>query len=181
LARYYRDGTLIDTGRKFSVDARSWGGRVLQYYWRVSDNGVFYGLMRVPVVRKIKVRNKLAGDWLVIACVAAAGKIVMLDSTTVHRELGGASRTHAQAAKSLGLSRMQALFPHLSIAANAYVDVSVNGASYEGYGSAQRRWVGSLVFLVLLARAVTTSMAEFLVKLRDRIRPKPVSMRETRQ
>ena len=173
LARYYRGGTLIDTGRKFSVETGAWWSRVAEYYCKVSDNGVFYGLMRTATIRQVTLKNALGGDWLAIACVAASGKLVMLDQTTVHRELGGASQSHAQTAKSLGLPRMHALFPYISIAANAFADIAAKGSPYQQYGRVQRRLAGALVFLVLLARAFTTSLVELLVIVRDNVRHKP--------
>ncbi len=173
VARYYRGGTLIDTGRKFSVEAGAWWRRVAEYYWKVSDNGVFYGLMRTSTIRQIELKNTLGGDWLAIARVAACGKIVMLGHTAVHRELGGASRTHAQTANSLGLARVHALFPYLSIAVHAFADIAAGGPSYSPYGPMQRRSAGALAFLVLLLRAFTTSITEWLVFVRDSIRRKP--------
>lgn len=173
LARYYRGGKLIDTGRRFSVEAAAWWSRVAEYYWKVSDNGVFYGLMRTSTIRQVTLKNALGGDWLAIACVAASGKVVMLKQTAVHRELGGASQTHAQTARALGLPRSHALFPYISIAANAFADIVANGSSYRQYGPVQRRLAGALVFLVLLARALTTSLVELLVIVRDNVRRKP--------
>ena len=52
LAHYYRGDRLIFTGRKFTVSGRAWWGRIAKYYWRVSDNGVFYGLMRTATIRR---------------------------------------------------------------------------------------------------------------------------------
>ena len=172
LARYYCGAKLINTGREFSIESTTWWRRIAEYYWKVSDNGVFYGLMRTAAIRQVTVKNALGGDWLAIACMAAGGKIVMLNETAVHRELGGASQTLSQAAKSLGLPRMHAVFPYLSIAANAFADISIDGSSYEKYSIRQRRLAGALVFLVLLVRAFTTSIVETLVILRNSFRRK---------
>ena len=173
LARYYRGAKLIDTGREFSVESTAWWSRIAEYYWKVSDNGVFYGLMRTATIRQVTVKNALGGDWLAIACMAAAGKLVMLDETAVHRELGGASQTLSQATKSLGLPRIHAVLPYLTIAVNAFADIAIDGSSYENYSIHQRRLAGALVFLVLLVRALTTSVVETLVILRSTFRRSP--------
>lgn len=169
VAKYYRSGHLIDTGRKFDVSAGAWWARVVSYYWKVSDNGMFYGLMRISAIRGITIKNSLGGDWLVIARVAASGKLVMSDQTTVHRELGGASQSHAQTVRSLGLPRIHALFPYILIAANAFSDIAEKGSSYQVFGTVQRRSTAALVFCTLLVRALTTASARLLVGARNRI------------
>ena len=66
LARYYHGDTLVDTGREFSVESDVWWRRIAKYYWKVSDNGVFYGLMRTATIRQVRLkkrgRRRLAGD-----------------------------------------------------------------------------------------------------------------------
>ena len=170
LPKYYRTGKPIDTGRRFDVLSSDWWVRIAEYYWKVSDNGMFYGLTRTSIVRDIKLRNALGGDWMAMARLAASGKLVMLGVTSVHRELGGASQTHAQTARALGLPRVHALFPYLAIAANAFIDIAAGGSTYQQYGPIHRRLTGGLVVLVLLVRACTASSAEWLVRARDHLR-----------
>jgi glycosyltransferase involved in cell wall biosynthesis len=171
--KYYRTGKLIDTGRQFDVLSRRWWTRIAEYYWSVSDNGMFYGLTRTSTVRDVKLRNALGGDWLAMARLAASGKLVMLDVTSVHRELGGASQTHAHTAMALGLPRVHALFPYLTIAVNGFRDIAAGGSIYEQYGPIRRHLTGGLVVLVLLVKACTTSAAEWLVRARDQLRRRP--------
>jgi len=167
---YYRDGACIAVGRRFNLLSTVWWCRMAKYYWRVSDNGLFYGLMRTSTIERVPLKNVLGGDWLAMARLAATGKIMMVRGTSVHRELGGTSSTHANIAKSLGIPAIQAHFPHISIACNALRDVTSGGFPLANYGSTKLRLSGALIFFVLLTRGVTTAAMRAAVVVRKALR-----------
>lgn len=176
-ARYYRGDRLVDVGRCFDVLSSTWWGRVAEYYWKVSDNGMFYGLMRTSTLRRGRIENAMGGDWLLIARAAASGKMVMSKQAIVHRELGGASQNHRHTAKALRLPRRHALFPYVFIAVHAFRDIVFLPEAYPDHGPTARRLAGTLAFGVLLVRAVTSSSAEWLVRLRDGLKRVPGSVK----
>jgi len=113
---YLRNGVVAGLGDVIRVHARAPWIRVLAYYMQVSDNGIFYGLMRTRHVRDVPLRNELAADWFLMSAIAFKGKIETLSEVMVHRELGGSTASYAKLCRSLGLPRYQAVFPELTIA-----------------------------------------------------------------
>ena len=104
-----------------------------------------------------------------VARLAACGSIVMIEDTAVHRELGGVSQSSKKTAQALGLPGLHALFPYLSVAAGAFADLSAGKSVYAQFRPVPRRAAGALAFAVLLVRAFTTSCAERLVMIRNRL------------
>ncbi|ABW67771.1 glycosyltransferase family 2 protein [Desulfosudis oleivorans] len=164
--RYYRSGVPACDGRWFNLLQERWWLRVLVYYIKVSDNGMFYGLMRTAQIRQINLSNTMGGDWLLIAGLSALGKLKTVPDTHAHRELGGATLSYRQIARSMGLSRMQAMFPMVSIAKAAWVDIVFKGAAYESRSIWGKLVIGSSVFgLILLKRPVFWILAmKFIIK-----------------
>lgn len=156
--RYYRDGAFAFTGKGFSVLSSPGWLRMASYYWQVTDNGVFYGLMRTATLRRLRLTNVLGGDWLLIARVAAVGRIIVLTNVAVHRELGGASLSHRTTARTLGLPLLQAVFPKVSLARNASRDVASGGYPFDH--RVARRWsLAAMVFSLLLLKALVAQVA----------------------
>ena len=65
--RYYHQGEKVYDGKLFNLLDDKWWCRVIAYYSKVSDNGIFYGLMRTEQIRKIAIMNEIGGDWLLLA------------------------------------------------------------------------------------------------------------------
>ena len=156
-AHYYRDGKCVFVGRQFDVLNTHWWARMARYYWRVSDNGMFYGVVRRNTLQSLPILNVLGGDWLLIARLAAAGNIRMLPTTVVHRNLDGASKNSAHLARSLGIPRWHATFPHVLIGVNAARDILDPGFPTTASTSV-RRLSATLMVAVLLVREATTSV-----------------------
>ncbi len=123
-AIYYRDGEEQSRGVAMHLTQERPQERVVAFYGMVADNGTFYGVMRREQLVMAKLRNVMGGDWLTIASMAFLGKVVTLPSISVNRALGGATVSYEKIASSLGLSRFQALFPHLTIAWCAFQDIA---------------------------------------------------------
>lgn len=151
---YYRYGKKQYDGKIFSLLQTVWWLRVLSYYWQVADNGMFYGLMRTEQVQKIKMPNTMGGDWLLIANVASAGKIKTILDTSVYRELGGATASYQQIVASLGLSKLQGIFPMSTIAMSAWMDIVKNGVAYQHRTMLSRFIIACLVFAVIITKPI---------------------------
>jgi glycosyltransferase involved in cell wall biosynthesis len=64
--------------------------RVFKYYANVRQGAIFYGLMRTEHLKRVKfVKNKLAGDWHVVAHMAYLSKIKQLDLVSMDKTSGG--------------------------------------------------------------------------------------------
>jgi glycosyltransferase involved in cell wall biosynthesis len=151
---YYQDGTIAYAGKLFDLLEKPWAFRVARYYAKVADNGMFYGIMRTAQLQKIAISNTMGGDWHLIANIVCAGKTRMSPTVFVHRELGGATASYRQIAKSLGLPKIQAVFPMTTVACGAWESITSTGAAYEKKGRLIRICLAGIVFLLVIAKPV---------------------------
>ncbi len=166
---YYRDGKNAFVGKIFSLQNDAWWLRVILYYAKVTDNGLFYGLMRMSQLRPLVMPNLMGGDWHLISNVVALGKAKMRSEISVHRELGGTSASHQRIATTLGLPRIQATFPAISIAAGAWVEITQRGVAFRQQSAFARRLVGAAVILAVLSRAVLRNLRQIFRWLRGQL------------
>ncbi len=127
---YYRDGDESHRGVVMQLQQESPQERVAAYYSLVAENGTFYGLMRREQLANRKIRNIMGGDWLVVASMAFLGKIVTLPSISVNRGLGGSTVSYSKVAKTLGVSKFQAVFPHAVTAFSAFREIAWRDPTY---------------------------------------------------
>jgi glycosyltransferase involved in cell wall biosynthesis len=169
--QYYRSGLPAFEGKRLNLLQKRWWLRVLLFYIKVSDNGMFYGLMHTKQIRQINLLNTMGGDWLIVAGLSSLGKLKALPDTHIYRELGGTSISYSQIALSLGLSKkqtlIQGLFPLTSISTNAWVDIVINGAIYRSKPVLGRLTLGSTVFCLILLKGFLgygRNLAVFIIK-----------------
>ena len=153
-ARSYREGEIIGDGVLMNLDQTSPAKRLLRYYAKVGDNGTFYGVGRRAAMERMTFVNTIGGDWLCIASLAYQGQIRTLEQVRVHRQLGGASSSRTNIAKTLGLPWFQARFTHLAIALSASRDVAFHGLAYADRSRFPRIRLALRVFLQLLVSKV---------------------------
>ena len=120
-ARYWSpDAAEPRPGDAVALDSGNPARRVAHWYRHVSDNVAIYGLIRrEALLRALPMRHSLAGDWLLLAGIATQGRFGVVRGTWLNRSAGGTSASHQHAARAMGLSRLQARFPHYAIAAMA--------------------------------------------------------------
>ena len=152
VAHYYRGGRRISTGQVFELLQNRWWRRVIAYYKQVVDNGMFYGVMRASQIKRVGLSHTMGNDWRTIAAIASLGMTKVLPEVSIHRELGGASSSPAQIAKSLGLSKAEGRFPTIALAAGACLDILRNGAIYSQKSLLTRGVVGVAVFVIIISR-----------------------------
>jgi glycosyltransferase involved in cell wall biosynthesis len=152
--RYYRNGQFVHTGKTFNLSQAAAWRRVLGYFAKVDDNGMFYGLMRTSQIRQLEINNLLGGDWLLIAALAFTGKIKVFPEVSVHRDLGGATTSHRKITETLGISRLNSLFPVTSIAANVWYDIINANHIYHTRPRVERIIAGTIAVVVILVTAI---------------------------
>ncbi len=160
---YYRNGHRSHCGKVFDLLWDAWWLRVIVYYCRVSDNGMFYGVMRTAQIQQLRMPINMGGDWHLIANIVSLGKTVVVPEVSVHRELGGTSQSYQQIAASLALGRIHAAFPMCSIAAGAWMNIVAKGIAYRTRAVLVRLLTGCMVLAFLVVKGA-------LVYLRDAIR-----------
>ena len=153
-AKYYRMGQKAYDGKIFNLSYDTWWLRVIAYYAKVSDNGMFYGVMNTEKIRKLEVSNTMGGDWLFLANIVSMGKVRIIPEISVHRELGGATATYRKIANSLGLPNIQAIFPKFSIAISAGMDIVLKGQAHKSRSVLARLVVGGVVFFMIMLKSI---------------------------
>jgi glycosyltransferase involved in cell wall biosynthesis len=149
---YYLSGKKCYEGKVFSLLHDIWWHRIVVYYKKVCDNGMFYGLMPTDIIRNIDMPQTMGGDWILLANIVAIGKVKMLSETSVHRELGGMSASYQNIARINGLPKVQALFPHIYTACSAYNEIMTNKRMYKTLNMYTRFFVAGTVFFLVVSK-----------------------------
>jgi glycosyltransferase involved in cell wall biosynthesis len=116
-ARYYRDGEHVIDERPMDLLSRRPGLRVVAYFARVNVNGPLFGLMRrSELVAAGGFPNVPGGDWLLVASMAARGRVLTLRNVRMHRSMTGLGSREEELARSFGLTGGWARHHHLWVA-----------------------------------------------------------------
>jgi glycosyltransferase involved in cell wall biosynthesis len=116
-ARYYRDGENVIDERPMDLGARRPGLRVVSYFARVSVNGPLFGLMRrSDLLAAGGFPEVPAGDWLLVARMAARGRVLTVRDVHLHRSVTGLGSRKEELARSFGLTGGWARHHHLWVA-----------------------------------------------------------------
>lgn len=137
--------------------------RVLSYYARVTDNSIFYGLMRRSDALSNLLPNAMGGDWLVVGALAYQGKVRTLPEVRLHRDDGGASGDPRRTAEILGLPRSSGRFPYLAVAAAAWMQITRGRGLYGEVPAITRVWLGIAVYLEIVVSKALLYGASALV------------------
>lgn len=147
------------TGDKYSCDGKiitvmhdSAALRVLSYYSQVTDNGIFYGVMRKDQISRVTMINTIGGDWLVIAAIGYLGKLITLENTSVHRRYGGISSNNKEMGSLMNLSRYETTLSRIFIANNAFKDILWRMPVFRKIGVVRRVIFACSVFLLIFIK-----------------------------
>lgn len=152
---YYKDGTWQLDGVPMNVLGDSPTERVLEFYGQVIDNGTFYGLYPLPILRAATpFRQRMGADWLFTAEIAALGEIRTVPSAEIRRDMVG-DYSFERIAEVGGLSRFEGRHPHFSIAVSAGWEVAFGSTIHRGLGP-QRFALAARSSVVLIQRFVLT-------------------------
>lgn len=120
LPRYYKDGKPAYTGVTLQATDPTPAARIVSYLRQVADNGVFYGVMRTADIRRIQFPDMLGADWMIVASLAFLGKIATVPEVSVHRDIGGTSRSYQRQVEVLELPPWNARFPMTAISSASF-------------------------------------------------------------
>jgi glycosyltransferase involved in cell wall biosynthesis len=161
--QYYRKGVFAYDGRLFDCCQIKPNQRLQSYYNNVTDNGIFYGLFRTDVVRSLRLTHTLGGDWHFIAQALISGSSMMIASTSVHRELGGASESYKKLISSYELPRIAGIFPSIFVGLSA---ISVVAKSRNFVNLPHSKPLRYVLALTILLRPVTNIPYRFIRRLK---------------
>jgi glycosyltransferase involved in cell wall biosynthesis/predicted O-methyltransferase YrrM len=129
---YVKDDTKINLEHAYPQ------ARVKYYFQNVLYNGTFYALVRRGNLDTLKISNKLADDWLLVARIAFLGKFKLLENTNSHISLGGASKSVDNLTEVLDKNKFTRSFPFLSVGFNIFKDILYGSDVYKSFNIFKR-------------------------------------------
>jgi glycosyltransferase domain-containing protein len=117
-AQYFVNDDFKYQGNIISLEQECAEDRMISYYSQVSDNGVFYGVMRRKQISQISIKNTMGGDWIMIATIAFLGKVKTIPNIHVNRQVRE-NDSYEKLAARLGMSKFQGKYPMFSIGITA--------------------------------------------------------------
>jgi glycosyltransferase involved in cell wall biosynthesis len=148
--QYWRNGNLTFVEEGLCQEGESRLLRVLGYYSKVKEGAMFYGLIRTRHVKNLQfVKNKLAGDWHVVAHIAYKAKVKQLDFVSMNKNSGGFSSNWKRYAQIVGAGKSSGIFPIFMIGLNTMRDICSNSRVYGGEKKQDRIIIGILACLII--------------------------------
>jgi glycosyltransferase involved in cell wall biosynthesis len=142
LARYYREGEhVIDERPTDLLDERP-AARIMRYFARVNMNGALFGVARREDVIAIGFPDVVGGDWMLVAALAARGRVRTLRDVYVHRSIGGLGEDPRVLAESFGHTGLGARSHHLLVARRLAADIAWRDSAYEQMSRPERLLTG---------------------------------------
>jgi glycosyltransferase involved in cell wall biosynthesis len=151
LARYYSGGREIVDERPTDLVSARPAARVLRYLARVNVNGVLFGVARRAHLRELSFREQVGGDWLLVAGLAAAGRVRTLPDVHIHRSLEGLSSDREKLGESFGMRGPLARHHHFAVAASFAREI-VTAPAYGGLSRPQRAVLATLAAALIVVR-----------------------------
>jgi glycosyltransferase involved in cell wall biosynthesis len=129
-ARYYEGEEHVIDERPMDLTARRPGARVVAYFARVNVNGPLFGVMRrEELIATGGFPEMPGGDWLLVARMAARGRVLTVRDVHIHRSATGLGADEEELARTLGLTGAWARHHHLWVARNLMRTLPVSRAA----------------------------------------------------
>lgn len=110
---YYLNNKFAFKGNEINIENTNLNKRVYSHYSKARDNGNFYGIYNKEKILSYIYPKKYCGDLIFLANVSMFGKIKCINSTFIHRDLGGGTSGSLEGIiKNLGLSKWHLYFFH---------------------------------------------------------------------
>jgi hypothetical protein len=138
VARYYRDGAHVVDERPMDLLAPRPAARVVRYFARVNMNGALFGVARREDLQAIGFPDVVGGDWMLVAALAAQGRVRTLRDVHIHRSMSGLGDDARALAESFGHSGLAARSHHLVVARALAAEIGWRGPSYARMNRGER-------------------------------------------
>jgi glycosyltransferase involved in cell wall biosynthesis len=150
--RYHRDGRHVLDERAIDLTQSSPAARLVRYFARVSLNGPMFGVAARSDLVAIGFPPVIGGDWMLVAALAAKGRVLTLPDVRIHRSMKGLGSDPGRLTGDFGLRGVVARHPHAFIAAAIARQIASGGTSYRGIGRITRLLVAGAVAALILMR-----------------------------
>jgi glycosyltransferase involved in cell wall biosynthesis len=152
LARYYRGASYVLDERSINLDCRRPGRRLIRYFSRVSLNGPLFGVARREDLLAVGFPQVAGGDWLLIAALAAGGRVLTVPGVHIHRSLDGLGADPDRLASSFGMRGLPARQHHVVLARRVWMEITFGAAAFDGMTRITRVWVATVAAALILVR-----------------------------
>jgi hypothetical protein len=149
---YYRDGAEVLEERPINLLDGSPARRLIQYFGRVSLNGPLFGVARRRDLLAVGFPQRVGGDWLLVASLAARGRVRTLADVHVHRSLTGLGADAPRLARSFGMRGLAARQHHVVVAARVFGEIASGAGSFRAMNVITRLGVASVAALLIVTR-----------------------------
>lgn len=167
VAKYYSNGQYIYTEPSTNLLQNDGVRRMLAYLQGVNDNGIFYGIWRKQIIKRLPCENTMGADWLTLAAAAYVGKVATVSTTSIHRDLGGYTVSFDAIADEMELPFHERHFPYLSVAINSVKDILYRAWPFNELPRHRRFHLATRTFFLVTGKYVIRSaLISMFVKLR---------------
>jgi glycosyltransferase involved in cell wall biosynthesis len=157
-ASYYADDVHVVDERPINLISSRPGIRVIRYFARVSLNGPLFGLARRAEWTAIGFPPTVGGDWVLVAALAARGRVRITNHTVIHRSLTGLGSDSTRLGLSFGMSRLMASQHHLFVAGRLWRDIVAGDQGFAPLARIGRPLVAGAVGLLIVTRFTMTGV-----------------------
>jgi len=150
--------------------------RVADFCRGVLPSGAFSGVMRLDTLARLPPqRNAIGNDWLLFGNIAFLGKVATVTETTINRTGGGASTTSFGLAATLGVSRVQAVKPLMTVMFYFLLECLYRSPVFKQLPVSRRLRLAAVTTVSLIERRILAAGVRF--SRRDPARVKAVLRR----
>ncbi|MEM6348161.1 MAG: glycosyltransferase family 2 protein [Bacteroidota bacterium] len=149
IINYTEAGNLVSQERHIDLQQASGILRCLEYYARVKEGGMYYGMMRRELGQKLCVSPTIGSDWHFVAGLAYLGKIKILDFVGYRKSRGGVSNDFHDYVKSYGEKAIWGYVPFIKIGLDAAAEVIYRADVFKRLNLLAKLFTGSTACLLV--------------------------------
>ena len=161
--RYHRDGEHVLDERAIDLTDRRPEARLVRYFARVSLNGPVFGVVAREDLVPIGFPPVIGGDWMLVAALAAKGRVRTLQDVHIHRSMSGLGSDASRLAGDFGLRGLVARQSHAFVAVAIARQIASGAPPYRGMGRMTRLGVAAAAAALILVRFTATDAVRRLL------------------
>lgn len=158
LSTYFSNGKEVHREKRFALENNARLVRFFKYFYHVSKNGIFYGVIRKNFLSENPIGKFVGSDWNVVAHLAIQGKINVLPDVYLNRSIDGGSATRSSMIKRWKLNKLQSLFFETYATMKICEHLFYDPKSKVLFGFVTRKIVQVVLFLFLNLKFVLNSV-----------------------
>jgi len=170
-ARNIHSDGLESVSPSFVLSQRHAFARVLEYFRRVGDNAMFYGVYRRQILVGCRLPNILGGDWVWIGEVALQGRAIAEPKATIYRRMSGTSISYESILQVINAPPWMRHFPYVALVLGISFYIALRSEAYKTAYPIGRFLVAPLIAAILTIRL---KVIPFLGRIASAIRRIPL-------